>query len=144
MPCYGRAMQQDEEHLGQPGVEAMLGPLGTAVMRVLWAQGPSTVAEVAGALNRQQSHQLAYTTVMTILSRLHERGLLKRSRIGRGFRYWPVADEASSVDALAGRAVDAVLTRYGAAALRQFGERLSTLDPELRAELLRLVQGEDS
>lgn len=119
----------------------MLGPLATAVMRVLWARGPSSVADVVAHINREQPRQLAYTTVMTILVRLHDRGLLERTKVGRGYVYRPAGDEPASVDALAGQAVDAVLARYGSAAVRQFGERLGELDPELRAELVRLAGG---
>lgn len=49
----------------------MLGPLAAAVMRVLWDRAPSSVAEVAEVLNGRQSRQLAYTTVMTVMARLH-------------------------------------------------------------------------
>ncbi len=37
---------------------------------------------------------LAYTTVVTILSRLHAKGVLDRERAGRAYRYAPVADQA--------------------------------------------------
>lgn len=113
-------------------------------MRALWAMGPSSVADVADFLNQRQTRQLAYTTVMTILTRLHDRGLVERTLVGRGYVYRPAADEPASVDALAGRAVDDLLARYGTAAIRQFGERLGTLDPELRSELLRLADRETS
>ncbi len=121
---------------------SMLGPLATAVMRILWDRGPSSVAEVLDSLNHGRPRQLAYTTVMTILTRLHERGLVERTRVGRGYVYRTAGDEPASVEALAGQAVDAVLARYGSAAVRQFGERLGGLDPELRARLIRLAGGE--
>lgn len=135
-------MDDDVRRPAEPGVGSVLGPLGATVMRALWTRGPSSVAEVAEVINGQQQRQLAYTTVMTILTRLHGRGLVERTRAGRGFVYRPVADEPTSIDALAGRAVDEVLSRYGPAAFRQFGVRLGALDPELRSALLRLAEGE--
>jgi predicted transcriptional regulator len=61
--------------------------------------------------------ELSYSTVVTILSRLHAKGLLSRQRDGRAFVY-TVVDEASLAasrmnQALAvGQDHDAVLTRF--------------------------------
>ncbi|OHV65064.1 hypothetical protein BCD48_36880 [Pseudofrankia sp. BMG5.36] len=59
-------------------------------MQALQAAGrPLTPREVMTRLGSD----LAYTTVMTILSRLHAKGLVERERAGRAFAYRPVADE---------------------------------------------------
>lgn len=47
------------------------------------------------ALNGSADRQLAYTTVMTILVRLHEKGLVTRQKDGRQYRYTAAVDEAS-------------------------------------------------
>lgn len=131
--------QTRRQSVAEPGVEDVLGPLGAAVMRVAWEQGESTVGSVLDELNRGRQQPLAYTTVMTILVRLFERGLVARERRGRQFVYRPVADERSSIESLSGQAVDHLLDRYGNAAMRHFAERLADVNPELRAELLRLA-----
>jgi predicted transcriptional regulator len=65
--------------------------LEAAVLAALWtASGPITAAEI----RRRVDARLAYTTVMTILSRLYEKGSVTRSRCGRRFAYAPVDDEA--------------------------------------------------
>ncbi|MBL7498025.1 BlaI/MecI/CopY family transcriptional regulator [Frankia sp. CNm7] len=66
------------------------GDLERSVMDELQTAGrPLTPREVLARLEGD----LAYTTVMTILFRLHAKGLLKRERTGRAFAYRPVADE---------------------------------------------------
>src|SRR6266542_4318155 len=82
------------ERGGTMGTE-VLGPLERRIMDYLWRSGPSTVSETREALNRRSSHQLAYTTVMTILVRLHEKGYLTRAREARRYRYAAAIDEAS-------------------------------------------------
>jgi predicted transcriptional regulator len=66
------------------------GELAGEVLSILQAAAtplsPADVRERLGA-------DLAYTTVVTILSRLHVKGVLDRERSGRAFRYSPVADE---------------------------------------------------
>ncbi|MFD7908753.1 BlaI/MecI/CopY family transcriptional regulator [Kitasatospora sp. NPDC059722] len=67
------------------------GELVADVMAVLWAADePLTAQQVKGALRQD----LARTTVATILTRLHEKGTLARTRPGRSFAYAPVADAA--------------------------------------------------
>jgi predicted transcriptional regulator len=49
------------------------------VLKVLWASGPATVREVAAALRRQR-RRLAYNTVLTLLSRLRDKGYVAADR----------------------------------------------------------------
>ena len=67
------------------------GALEQEVLLQLWMLGrPATPAEVLDELD----DDLAYTTVMTILSRLWQKGLVVRTRRGRAFAYEPVVSEA--------------------------------------------------
>lgn len=108
-------------------------------MRIALDRGPVTVREVADAVSAGKN-QPAYTTVMTVMARLHERGLLDRVKHGRGFVYSAAADEQATIDELSRRAVDQVLRTYGHAALRGFAVRLSELDSTEREALIDLAQ----
>lgn len=121
----------------QPSVDAVLGPLGAAIMRALWSEGEASVGTVVERLGQGDRHP-AYTTVTTILSRLRERGLVEHSRRGRAALYCAVVSEAQLVDATTGQAVDKVIARFGDAALRHFATRLGDIDPALRGELIEL------
>lgn len=70
------------------------------VMTVLWAAGPSTVADVRDAL-AARGHALAYTTVLTVLRTLEAKGHVAHAEEGRAHRYRPlVAREAAGRSAL--------------------------------------------
>jgi predicted transcriptional regulator len=58
------------------------------LMNVLWERGPSTVAEVVEAL----SEPLAYSTVLTTLRILEQKGYIEHTKEGRAFLYQPVVD----------------------------------------------------
>lgn len=65
--------------------------LENEVMAYLWVTGgPATPAEVHQAV----APDLAYTTVMTVLTRLWEKERLTREPQGRGFAYTPAQSEA--------------------------------------------------
>ena len=116
------------------GAGSTLGRLEAGVMAVLWRAGtPLPVRDVAAALNRERPAPLAYTTVMTVMSRLAGKGILARSRSGRRFVYAPVAADTAEI------AVRGVLAEFGDAALARFVER-AELDPLLRERLRRLME----
>jgi predicted transcriptional regulator len=59
------------------------------VMKVLWRLGAGTVRQVLEALNARASEQLAYTTVMTLMKQLAEKGALGVDRARQPFVYTP-------------------------------------------------------
>lgn len=120
-------------------IDQVFGSLSGAALRLLWCRGELSVAEAAERLRGERSQPLAYTTVLTIFGRLHDKGLLERRKVGRQYRYRASMTEAEAMEHYTGRAVDKILARYGTLALREFAERLADLDPQLRSELIELA-----
>jgi predicted transcriptional regulator len=121
---------------GKDEAGKLLGPLEAEVMRVLWrADEPLTVRELLGQLNDNRNPRLAYTTVMTVMNRLVDKGALSRERRGRGYAYEPTADSA------AGIAVQNVVRDFGDAALAQFMDQ-ARADPAVLRRLQRLLDRE--
>jgi len=113
------------------------GPLESEVMGVVWRAGrPVAVREVVDDLNESRAEPLAYTTVMTVMSRLAEKDTLSRRKVGRGYVY-----EANAPDA-AGIAVKDVLRAYGDVAVAHFIDE-ARADPSLRRRLQRLLDEDD-
>lgn len=118
-----------------------LPELEREVMEEVWRRGSGTVHEVRDALNARADKERAYTTVMTVLGRLAEKGMLERRREGRSDRYVPVLDRDTYVDARAADDVETILAAYGDVALAHFADRVERLDPDRRAQLRRLREG---
>jgi predicted transcriptional regulator len=68
-----------------------LSDLQMQVMRVLWARGEASAADVQAALAPQR--RLAPTTVATVLSRLEKQGLLAHRAVGRTYYYSALVSE---------------------------------------------------
>jgi predicted transcriptional regulator len=66
-----------------------------ACLHVLWNVNEATVHGVRGALNENNPNPLAYTTVLTLLDRLVQRGAASRRKQGRSFVYQPRASRDS-------------------------------------------------
>ena len=69
------------------------------VMQVLWDRGSATVAEVRAAL----ADDLAYTTVLTVLRILEDKGYARREEEGRAHRYFPLVEKQQARDGALGR-----------------------------------------
>ncbi|WP_308405707.1 BlaI/MecI/CopY family transcriptional regulator [Streptomyces tardus] len=107
------------------------GELETQVLSVLGsAPGPVT----AGWVQEQLGGDLAYTTVMTILTRLYAKRAVSRSRVGRSFEWTPVADGAGLVAMRMRKLLDNQEDR--GAVLSSFVSSLSTHDEQLLRSLL--------
>jgi BlaI family penicillinase repressor len=80
-------------------------PAELEVLKVLWDQGPSTVRDVMDVLNRRRRR--AYTSVMSLLNVMTDKGLLSRKPQGRAFLYQAKAPREKTlggmVDDLLGR-----------------------------------------
>src|SRR6516162_5498847 len=117
------------EEPGHPGDAA--GRRAAGVLEVLQAAGsPLSPAEVRDRL----SGDLAYTTVVTILSRLHGKGVLDRRKAGRAFLYAPVADEPGLAARRMAQMLDAEPDRE--VVLARFVSGLSGQDEELLRRML--------
>lgn len=113
------------------------GALESEVLGILRDAGvPLSPGEVRQRIAAAQQGELAYSTVVTIMSRLCDKGLLARQRAGRGFTYTPV-DEASLAASRMSQALGSGTNRD--AVLSRFVSGLSGHD----ARLLRLLLADD-
>lgn len=105
-----------------------MGKLEFAIMNFAWGCGkPTTVPEVHTHLCR--SRKLAYTSVMTVMSRLHEKGLLARKEGYGPYTYWPATTREDYSAALMIKTLDELGNRE--ATLARFVERIGPKDAEI-------------
>jgi BlaI family penicillinase repressor len=112
------------------------------VLKVLWAAGPSTVRDVAAALRRRR-RRLAYNTVLTLLSRLRDKGYVDADRRETAHLFRAVVSReeliGSSLAALADRVCEGTASplvlalvkhqRFSADEIARFRQLLDDLTP---------------
>ena len=107
-------------------------------MEEVWRQGEVPVRSVMEALNKGSGKPRAYTTYMTIMSRLDGKGLLERRREGKTDFYRPAFERQEYLNLRAEAEVDAVVAQYGDVALAHFARSVG-LDRKRLEELKRLA-----
>ncbi|MFB7551069.1 BlaI/MecI/CopY family transcriptional regulator [Streptomyces sp. NPDC056154] len=114
-----------------------LGELEDAVMTRVWQWNrPVTVREVLEDL--QQERSIAYTTVMTVMDNLHQKGWVRREVDGRAYRYTAVSTRAAYSAALMNEAWSR--SDNPAAALVAFFGMMSAEQREALADAMRIVR----
>ncbi|MEU5546473.1 BlaI/MecI/CopY family transcriptional regulator [Streptomyces sioyaensis] len=114
-----------------------LGDLEDAVMTRVWEWNrPVTVREVLEDLQKERS--IAYTTVMTVLDNLHQKGWVRREAEGRAYRYEAVSTRAAYAAALMNEAWSA--SDNPAAALVAFFGMMSPEQRQALRDAVRMVE----
>lgn len=125
-------------------LEALLGPLEQEVMEVVWRLGDATVRDVHDELSKAKT--IAYTTVMTTMSRLATKGMLVRDTAGLAHRYRPAIDRELYARSAVGDVLTWLLERYPEPAAAYLTGVVDDVDAgtidELRAAVERRRRGE--
>ena len=111
-------------------------------MEEVWRRREATVRDVQEALNARGGRVRAYTTLLTVMTRLDGKGLLVRRRAGRLDVYAPAFSREDYFQARAEAEVAALVEDFGDLALAHFARHIGQLDPERLEQLRRLANGD--
>ena len=131
----------NRENPGTKVLAQSFGPLEVRVLEAIWRERlPATVRDLHASFPR-----LAYTTLMTTLDRLHTKGVLLRTKVGRAYAYEPRFDRPEMELQLAARSVEELLgAAQGRRALEPllscFVDAVSERDRLLLDDLERLLK----
>ena len=122
----------------QDGLVKVLGPLETEIMELLWKEQQGTVKKIHRVL--QERRDIAYTTVMTTMSRLAEKGILQRTRDGLAYMYRPAVSEIEFVHMFVKQVLDGLLDDFTDVTIDYVLEYLARNDPTQLKQLSREAQ----
>ncbi|HZS04790.1 MAG TPA: BlaI/MecI/CopY family transcriptional regulator [Blastocatellia bacterium] len=108
---------------GARGVGHVLGELETAVMELLWREPGQAVNEVEEQLRRRRD--IAHTTVLTTLDRMHRKGYLTRTKKGKAFIYAPRYTREEFERGVAQEVLGALLGQFTEPAISTFVDLVS-------------------
>lgn len=99
-----------------------LGPLEKEVMDCVWREKAVSVREVRSCLKK--SRKIAYTTVMTIMTRLADKGFLTRKKRGKAYLYSPKKTKEQAAKKMVGKIIDSLVDQFGEEAVIAFSDEL--------------------
>ena len=128
----------DNSHIIQ-----ILGELEKEVMDVVWENSsPVTVREVLQRISKKR--KVAYTTIMTIMTRLADKGLLNRkSDGGKAYAYQAVYSREKFLSNVSKQIIKNFISIFGQAAIAHFAEEIEKIPADKRRKLLKMLKSSD-
>ncbi len=117
-----------------------LTPQELAIMKVVWRVGPATVRDVYEALRK--TRPIAYTTVMTMMNVLEDKGYLEKKGVGKAHVYTPTKPRHQVVGAMVRDFVDRVFDGASGSLLLHLAKD-SRLTERQRKAVQRIIEEMD-
>lgn len=118
-----------------------LGELEQQIMDVVWEHKNCSARDILTKL--EKNRKLAYTTVATILQRLYDKGLLKRTENKSGYFYSPKLSKESYTKNIAKTFLKKFINSFGDTAITSFAESIDRLPDKKREYFLKLLEEYD-
>lgn len=115
-----------------------LGELESQVMNIVWSKQNCSVNDVLNELKKDRN--IAYTTVATILHRLHQKGLLIKKQNKMFHMYGPALSKSEYSYNLVHSFMRGVMKTFGDAAITSFAENLQQLPKREKNKLLEMLE----
>ncbi|MEW5921353.1 MAG: BlaI/MecI/CopY family transcriptional regulator [Bacillota bacterium] len=118
-----------EFRLGMRGLDKVLGKLESEIMEVVWRKGCQvSIRDVYEEI--QANRKIAYTTVMTVMSRLAAKKLLQKWSVGNTHYFLPTITREEFTRSVVGKVMDSLLDDFADVTLAHFIQRVQKDDRE--------------
>jgi predicted transcriptional regulator len=125
----------------QDGITTVLGPLESQIMQIVWQMKHATASDVHQELQisrQRENGKIAYTTVMTTMSRLYDKNILSRRKVGMSFVYTPALDQEAFINLVVKNVLDSLVGEFGEPVFRYFIDYVAQSE-DRRRELARVL-----
>lgn len=120
----------------------VLGELESEIMAIIWRESNYiSVKEVTVQL--QKKRKIAYTTVMTIMGRLVDKGILKRTIEGKAFQYKSAYSRERFLSKVTKQMIKNLVSSFGESAIAHFAQELDKIPAGKKQKLLKLLKEAD-
>lgn len=123
---------------GETGLNRFFGPLEAKIMDILWSTPDRSIKEVQTALEADRDFN--FNTVMTVMNRLVEKGILSKSIRGRTSLYRPVLSREEFMDEQSKELSHELVDEFGPLAVNHMIDALEVADPVLIERLEQKIK----
>ncbi|MGG0658282.1 BlaI/MecI/CopY family transcriptional regulator [Rummeliibacillus pycnus] len=117
----------------ESGLNRFFGPLEAKIMDILWNNDEMTIKDVQHNLEKEKA--MNFNTVMTVMNRLVEKGILQKRTEGRSSMYKPVQSRHEFLDTQSKEMTNELMDEFGNVVVSHMLDALEDVDDELVAKL---------
>jgi len=115
------------------GLNRFFGPLEAKIMDILWNNDEMTIKEVQHILEKEKA--MNFNTVMTVMNRLVEKGILQKRAEGRSSMYKPIQSRNEFLDTQSKEMTNELMDEFGNVVISHMLDALEDVDDDLVAKL---------
>lgn len=122
----------------QRGLELFFGPLEAQIMDILWSAPDQSIKDVQTKLGKDKG--LNFNTVMTVMNRLIDKGMLTKSVVGRTSIFRPVLSKERFLESQSKEISHNLVEDFGPIVVSHMLDGLDEADPELLEKLEQKIK----
>lgn len=126
-------MKINKFKMNENGLNRFFGPLEAKIMEILWNNHEMTIKDVQRVL--EQEKMTNFNTVMTVMNRLVEKGILQKRSEGRSSMYKPVQSRIEFLNAQSKEMTHELMDEFGNVVVSHMLDALEEVDEDLVAKL---------
>ena len=121
------------------GLNRFFGPLEAKIMEILWTNSlEMTIKDVQQKLD--QAKVINFNTVMTVMNRLVDKGILQKKSVVRSFKYKPVVTRDEFMETQSKELTFDLIEEFGSLAVTHMVDALDKVDPDLLDKLEQKIK----
>ncbi|MCS7460911.1 BlaI/MecI/CopY family transcriptional regulator [Paenibacillus doosanensis] len=124
----------------ESGLNRFFGALEAKIMDILWDGAEKSIKDVQQKLERDQKKLVNFNTVMTVMNRLVEKGVLNKRLEGRSFAYSPVLSKEQFIDTQSKELTHELIEEFGPLVVSHMLDALEEADTELMEKLEQKIK----
>lgn len=124
--------------INESGLNRFFGPLEAKIMDILWNDVEMTIKDVQQILDREKVTN--FNTVMTVMNRLVEKGILQKRVEGRSFLFRPVLSREEFLNAQSKEMTTELMGEFGNVVVSHMLDALEDVDDDLVAKLEQKIK----
>lgn len=117
----------------ESGLNRFFGPLEAKIMDILWYQEEMTIKDVQNLLEKEKPTN--FNTVMTVMNRLVEKGILQKKPVGRSSYYNPVQSREEFINNQSKEMTHELMDEFGSVVVSHMLDALEDVDEDLVKKL---------
>lgn len=123
----------------ETGLNRFFGPLEAKIMDILWnVEREMTIKDVQNELEKEKSTN--FNTVMTVMNRLVEKGILRKKAVGRSSVYAPVQSRESFLNEQSKEMTHELMDEFGTVVVSHMLDALEDVDEDLVSKLEQKIK----
>lgn len=123
----------------ETGLNRFFGPLEAKIMDILWnVEREMTIKDVQNELEKEKSTN--FNTVMTVMNRLVEKGILRKKAVGRSSVYTPVQTRVSFLNEQSKEMTHELMDEFGTVVVSHMLDALEEVDEDLVSKLEQKIK----